>query len=135
MRGDMSKIGLSAKELQEEVEALSGQRVFACYHCGKCTAGCPFASEMDLTPRQVLEYIMDGRVEVLNSRTIWLCAACFTCTVRCPNGIDIAKVMEALRQLLLRRGEDSFDLGSLSESEREELPQIALVAGARKLIG
>jgi heterodisulfide reductase subunit C len=128
----MGKIDLSAKELQEEVEALSGQRVFACYHCGKCTAGCPFASEMDLTPRQVLEYIMEGRVEVLNSRTIWLCAACFTCTVRCPNGIDIARVMEALRQILLRRGEDSLDLASLGE---EELPQIALVAGARKLIG
>jgi heterodisulfide reductase subunit C len=128
----MGKIDLSAKELQEEVEALSGQRVFACYHCGKCTAGCPFASEMDLTPRQVLEYIMEGRVGVLNSRTIWLCAACFTCTVRCPNGIDIARVMEALRQILLRRGEDSLDLASLGE---EELPQIALVAGARKLIG
>ncbi len=128
-------IEFSGKELQQAVEELSGQKVFACYHCGKCTAGCPFASEMDLTPRQVLEYIMDGRAEVLDSQTIWLCAACFTCTVRCPNGIDIAKVMEALRQILLRRGSDKFDLSELSEQERGELPQIALVAGARKLIG
>ena len=128
-------IELSSEELREMVEILSGQRVFTCYHCGKCTAGCPFASEMDLSPREVLESIMEGRVEVLDSQTIWLCAACFTCTVRCPNGIDIAKVMEALRQILLRCGKDSFDLAGLNERERRELPQIALVAGARRLIG
>jgi len=37
--------------------------------------------------------------ELLRSKTIWICASCQTCTTRCPNDIDIAHVMDALRQL------------------------------------
>lgn len=126
---------LSGKDLRQAVEELSGQNVFACYQCGKCSASCPFAAEMDLTPRQVLEYIMEGRLEVLDSQTIWICASCFSCMARCPNGIDIAKVMEALRQLLLRSGRDQLDLLKIPEDDLKEIPQIAFIAGARKLIG
>jgi heterodisulfide reductase subunit C len=42
--------------------------------------------------------------KLLRSRDIWLCAACETCGTRCPNGIDIAKVMDALRMEALRSG-------------------------------
>ena len=30
---------------------------------------------------------------------IWICASCQTCTTRCPNGIDIAQLMDTLRQI------------------------------------
>ncbi len=38
----------------------------------------------------------------LASRDIWLCAGCETCGTRCPNDVDIAHVMDALRQMAVR---------------------------------
>jgi heterodisulfide reductase subunit C len=55
---------------------------------------------MDYTPNQVMRMVQLGlEEEMLRSRTIWVCAACQTCTARCPNDIDIAHLMDALRQL------------------------------------
>jgi heterodisulfide reductase subunit C len=42
--------------------------------------------------------------QVLGSDTIWVCASCETCTTRCPNGIDIAHVMDSLRQISQSEG-------------------------------
>jgi len=42
--------------------------------------------------------------EALRSDTIWVCASCETCTARCPNDIDIAHVMDTLRQISQREG-------------------------------
>lgn len=36
---------------------------------------------------------------MLACSSIWLCAGCETCGARCPNGIDIAKVMDVLKQI------------------------------------
>lgn len=82
-----------------EIVQASGEKIQACYQCQKCSAGCPVAYAMDLLPNQVLRHIQYGhREKVLSSQTIWLCASCYTCGTRCPNGIDIAKIMDALRQ-------------------------------------
>lgn len=46
-----------------------------CYQCGKCSAGCPVASDADMTPREVLRHLQLGRVDpVLKSNMPWLCA-------------------------------------------------------------
>jgi len=88
-----------------EVAAASGEKIQACYQCQKCSAGCPVAYAMDLLPNQVLRHIQYGhREKVLSSQTIWLCASCYTCGTRCPNGIDIAKIMDALRQAAIDSG-------------------------------
>jgi heterodisulfide reductase subunit C len=42
--------------------------------------------------------------QVLVSQDIWLCVGCYTCATHCPNEIDIAAVMDALRQTALERG-------------------------------
>ena len=42
--------------------------------------------------------------ELLQSGTIWVCASCQTCTTRCPNDIDIAHLMDTLRQLSRESG-------------------------------
>lgn len=82
------------------VEAQSGQPVSRCFQCRKCTLGCPLAFAMDYTPNQVLRMVQLGlEEELMRSRTIWVCAACQTCTARCPNDIDIAHLMDTLRQL------------------------------------
>jgi heterodisulfide reductase subunit C2 len=87
------------------VENQSGQRIFDCYQCGKCSAGCPIDYAMDLGPRQIMRSIQLGlKKEVMQSTTIWLCVSCETCSSRCPARIDIARVMESLRILAAAEG-------------------------------
>ncbi|MFC1901619.1 4Fe-4S dicluster domain-containing protein [Chloroflexota bacterium] len=87
------------------IEEMSGQKVSDCFQCGKCTNGCPITFAMDIKPHQLVHLLQFGQVdEVLHSDTIWVCASCETCTTRCPNGIDIAHVMDTLRQISRQRG-------------------------------
>jgi heterodisulfide reductase subunit C len=90
---------------------------------------------MDLAPDEVIRYVILDRREVLDSKTIWLCAACFTCSERCPRDINITKIMEALRQIILRRNIDYTKLQKISTSEKETIPQLAFVSLFRKNIG
>ena len=79
-----------------------------CYQCGKCTAGCPVAYEMDIPPHQMMRAIQLGmRDQALSSRTIWVCAACETCSARCPQDADPAGVMDALRRIAYAEGAKS----------------------------
>ncbi|HVN47902.1 MAG TPA: 4Fe-4S dicluster domain-containing protein [Bacteroidota bacterium] len=85
----------------------TGISVERCYQCGKCSAGCPAASEMDLTPSVVLRHLQtrdaDSEKKVLSSYSIWLCLACQTCIARCPMEVDLPKVMDVLRIESLHR--------------------------------
>jgi heterodisulfide reductase subunit C len=77
-----------------------------CFQCRKCSAGCPLTFAMDLFPDQVIRLALLGQEDqVLSSRTIWVCSACETCTSRCPNGIDIAGVMDWLKQEAVHRSQ------------------------------
>lgn len=92
-------------DLAREIQERSGENVFLCYQCKKCTAGCPVAAYFDLTPHQILRACQFGQEElVLNSRTISICAACETCSTRCPQGIDIARIMDVLEIMAAERG-------------------------------
>lgn len=92
-------------DLISETNRLSEETIQLCYHCRKCTAGCPVVEAMDYGPDQLLRMVALNQYEdVLSSRDIWLCAGCYTCATRCPNNIDIAAVMDALRQIALREG-------------------------------
>lgn len=96
---------MDQKSFLSEVMEASGQNLQACYQCQKCSAGCPVAYAMDILPNQILRHIQYGhREKVLGSKTIWICASCYTCSVRCPNDIDIARIMDALREIALRSG-------------------------------
>jgi heterodisulfide reductase subunit C len=92
-------------QLAEQIREATGENVFLCYQCIKCTSGCPLAEFFDLAPNQVLRAAQLGMEERLfNSRTPWLCASCQTCTTRCPQGIDVARVMDFLVAEARRRG-------------------------------
>ena len=87
-------------ELKREVKVRSGVDLAKCYQCGECTAGCPMTPEMDAGPTKVLRLIQLGMEEELfKTNTPYYCASCETCTTRCPNDIDIALVMDVVRQI------------------------------------
>jgi len=112
---------------------ISGQSVRLCYQCGLCSAGCPMTHAMDLPPRKVMRLAQLGLAEDLEeSETPWVCASCFTCSVRCPRGIDIARVMETIRQMSLRKNVDRIDITKQPIEPDQGLPQIALVSAFRK---
>ncbi len=118
----------------DKVEELSGQSLNSCIQCGTCAAGCPFVDEMDILPERVFKHIILGNIEkVLEHNTMWICAACYTCSVRCPRDIDIAKIMEAVRQVVLRADIDQADVDEVDNME--ELPQLAVVGCFRKETG
>jgi heterodisulfide reductase subunit B len=92
-------------DLAREIRERSGENVFLCYQCKKCTAGCPVAAYFDLTPHQVMRACQFGQEEmVLHSRTISICAACETCSTRCPQNIDIARIMDVLEIMAAEQG-------------------------------
>lgn len=85
---------------RRQVEEHCGQKINSCFQCEKCTNGCPVAYFMDIVPHKLMRSIVLGlKDQALKSDTIWVCASCETCTTRCPNGIDIAHVMDSLRQI------------------------------------
>jgi len=79
--------------------------VNACLQCLACTGGCPFADAMDIRPNQVIRHLQLGLIdELLSCGTIWICVGCHTCSSHCPMAIDMAAVMDALRQEALAAG-------------------------------
>ena len=91
--------------LAERIKAAHGEDAYRCYQCQKCSAGCPMTFAMDYPPSQVMRMIQLGEEdELLASKTIWVCLTCNTCSIRCPNDIDIALVIDALRERALEKG-------------------------------
>jgi heterodisulfide reductase subunit C len=121
------------RTFKNRVNELSGENVDLCFQCGACSSGCPMTQEMDYLPSKVIRMAQLGLEEAMESKTIWVCTTCFNCEVRCPRGIDIANVMEALRQLVLRKKYNRVSLDDLSPEELRELPQVAIVSNQRKL--
>jgi heterodisulfide reductase subunit C len=88
---------------------------------------------MDLLPSQVIRFLQLGLVEeVLDSETPWFCVACQSCDARCPKGIDLSRIMEAVREIALQERGDYLDPRTLSLEDLAEFPQQAFIAGFRK---
>lgn len=88
----------------EHVEELAHTDVTKCYQCGKCSAGCPMGDQMDLLPSTLIRLVQCGDVEnAAKSKAAWQCVACLTCSTRCPKEVDIAGVMDALKQISLEK--------------------------------
>jgi heterodisulfide reductase subunit C len=91
-------------------------------------------SAMELPTRHIIHQVQLGLEEdIANLNTMWVCASCFDCTARCPRGVDIAKIMEALRLITLRKNVDYVELSDIPQEKLAEFPQIALVSCLRKL--
>ena len=122
------------KDSIEKLEKLSGQNIQQCFQCGTCTGMCPMIEHMDAHPRKVMHMAQLGLEDMLEDiQSCWVCASCHSCNVRCPRGVDLPKVMEALRLLSLRKNKNYIEPSELDEETIKDCPQIALVAGFRKL--
>ena len=90
-----------------EISKIPGaEKIMLCFQCGTCTADCPIARFSDsYRPRKFMRMTQLGlKDRVLSSDVVWLCAACFTCIDHCPQGVEIANVLRALRNLAVKKG-------------------------------
>lgn len=133
------KIKLASEDINsaliKRIERSSGEDLKMCYQCGNCSGGCPVSYEMELAPSQVMRFLQLGRVaDVMAANSMWVCAGCLQCYSRCPKGVSVAAILEALRQMNLRKGEDHDNIKDIPFPFLKEAPQQAIVCGFRKFV-
>lgn len=118
----------------EEIRLISGVNPLKCMKCGKCSAYCPSFGEMDIKPHQFVSYVMNDDVEALaNSRSAWKCLSCFACVERCPRNVQPGRLIDAARQILLRRrGQEGLSADEIPALVDEDTPQQLLMSAFRK---
>ncbi|MDY7080608.1 MAG: (Fe-S)-binding protein [Chloroflexota bacterium] len=129
------------ESFMDRVNDRSGQSIQLCYHCHKCTAGCPTAFAMEYGPDRILRLVQFGQQErLLTSRDPWLCLGCEMCGAFCPNEIDIYEVMIALKEMSEEVGyrvEDCQELRELLADYLVQRPETViddrLCAGIQRL--
>ena len=122
------------KEQARQIGQMSGVDTKRCMKCGKCSASCPALSSMDIKPHQFVSYIDRGEIEpLLHTKTLWKCLSCFACVERCPREVKPAKLIEAVRLLVIReQGENYLSPDEVSDLLDPELPQQLLASAFRK---
>ena len=101
------KTGDLDPKFKYEISKVPGaENIKLCFQCGTCTADCPIARFSDIyRPRKLMRMTQLGMKDrILSSEALWLCAACFTCVDHCPQGVEIASVLRALRNMAVKEG-------------------------------
>ena len=120
-------------DLMETVQRISGVNPRKCMKCGKCSASCPAYDEMDYHPHQFVSMVESGRIdELMHSRGIYTCLSCYACVERCPRSVEPAKLIEAVRLVLLRQQGQTHLPEAIPEKLDEALPQQAVTSAFRK---
>ncbi|MCE5314260.1 MAG: 4Fe-4S dicluster domain-containing protein [Armatimonadota bacterium] len=120
-------------KFKREIQEICGENVMSCYQCGECTAGCPAAFGMDISPNQVMRMAQLGmKDDVLASKSIWLCAGCETCATRCPRGVALSRVMDACRQIAMKEGKAAKESNVLT-FHKEFLRQVQIHGRAHEV--
>lgn len=80
----------------------TGINVASCYQCMRCSNSCPVSGFMDIKPHQVVRLVqLSRREQLLGASSIWLCLSCEMCSTYCPNQIDVASLMDFLKNLVV----------------------------------
>ena len=89
---------------------------------------------MEYHPHQFVSMVENGRIdELMASRGIYTCLSCFACVERCPRSVEPAKLIEAVRLVVIRRQEENhLTPQQVPARLDDELPQQALTAAFRK---
>ena len=119
---------------QEEILAISGVDPKKCMRCGKCSATCPAYDEMEYHPHEFVYMVETGDLEpLLKSKSLYQCLSCFACVDRCPRNVEPAKLVEALRLMVIRQqGANHLKPDGVPALLDEEMPQQAIVSALRK---
>lgn len=120
--------------MREQILRTSGVNPLKCMRCGKCSGTCPSYDEMEYHPHQFVYMVETGDIEpLLASQSLYKCLTCFACVDRCPRNVEPAKLVEALRLMVIRRqGENHLTPDDIPALLDEEIPQQALVSALRK---
>ena len=89
---------------QQVMKAASS--VSACFICGSCTAVCPealFDAEKDAR-RFIRKVNLGLRDEALADEFKDICATHYRCLSRCPQGVQISRIMNAIKQCAVEDG-------------------------------
>lgn len=119
---------------KEQILRMSGVNPKKCMRCGKCSGTCPSYDSMEYHPHQFVSMVENGEIEkLMQSDSIYKCLSCFACVDRCPRGVEPAKLVEALRLLVIRqKGENHLIADDIPALLDEDMPQQALMSALRK---
>jgi heterodisulfide reductase subunit C len=87
-------------------ESPQGKNLYECFSCGTCTAGCP-ERELDPTysPRRVIKSVVLGMKDaVYENPFVDICSSHHRCLTQCPQGVEIPRLMKAIKTLAEREG-------------------------------
>jgi len=88
-------------KLIDELELYGAQDVIKCYHCGNCSAACPFSKEPFIFPRRSMRYLQMGlETRLRGTLEPWLCYYCGECSEECPRGAEPGETMMSMRRWL-----------------------------------
>ena len=120
--------------LRETVLRISGVNPRKCMKCGKCSGTCPAYDEMEYHPHQFVAMVEKGEIEkLMATQSIYRCLSCFACVDRCPRNVEPAKLVEAVRLMVIRQqGMNHMGPDDIPDKLDEAMPQQALMAAMRK---
>lgn len=119
---------------KEQVLRSSGVDVLKCMRCGKCSGTCPSYDEMEYHPHEFVYMVEQGNLtKLMESPSIYKCLSCFACVDRCPRGVEPARLVEAVRLLVVRQqGKNHLTADEIPALLDKDLPQQAIVTALRK---
>ncbi len=125
---------MEQKYLKEEILRISGVNPRKCMKCGKCSGTCPSYDEMEFHPHQFVSMVESGDIEpLMASKSLYRCLTCFACVERCPRQVEPAKLIEAVRLMVIRQqGMNHLKPDQIPSMLDEDMPQQALVTAMRK---
>lgn len=120
--------------LKEQVLRVSGVNPRKCMRCGKCSGTCPAYDEMEYHPHQFVYMVEKVEIDkLMASPSIYKCLSCFACVERCPRGVEPAKLVEAMRLMVVRQqGKNHLMADDIPALVDADMPQQALVSALRK---
>ena len=124
----------NTNRMKEQILRTSGVNPLKCMRCGKCSGTCPAYDEMEYHPHEFVYMVERGEIEpLLNSESLYKCLTCFACVDRCPRDVEPAKLVEAVRLMVIRQqGKNHLKPDQIPEMLDDELPQQAIVSALRK---
>lgn len=134
MNKGVCKVQKANKEQAQLIKEISNVDTTKCMKCGKCSASCPSYEEMDIRPHQFVSYVQNNIVnELMEATSLWKCLSCFACVERCPRDVKPARLIEAVRLMVIRqKGQNYLFPNEIPELLDEEVPQQLLASAFRK---